>query len=45
MPFIITDKKYRLKDGKLSDIAPTVLSIMNIDIPSDMTGDNLIVSE
>ena len=41
VPFIITDKKYRLKDGKLSDIAPTVLSIMNIDIPSDMTGEVL----
>ena len=45
VPFIVTDKNYKLKDGKLSDIAPTILSIMNIDIPSDMTGDNLIVSK
>lgn len=30
------------KDGKLGDIAPTVLKIMDIDIPSDMSGDILI---
>lgn len=34
----------RLKDGgKLSDIAPTMLSILGIDIPEEMTADNLIV--
>ena len=41
VPLIITDKKYLLDDGKLSDVAPTILSIMNIDIPSDMTGEVL----
>ena len=41
VPFIVTDTKYKLKDGKLGDIAPTVLSIMDINIPSDMTGDVL----
>ena len=45
VPFIITDKKYKLKDGKLADIAPTILNIMNISIPLEMTGDNLIVSK
>ena len=38
VPFIVTDNKYALKDGKLGDIAPTVLNIMGIDIPTEMTG-------
>ena len=42
VPFIICDNKYQLKDGKLADIAPTILKIMNIDIPKDMTGEILI---
>jgi len=40
--FIVTDKKYSLKNGKLSDIAPTILNIMGIEIPKDMTGESLI---
>ena len=42
VPFIITDKNYTLKNGKLADIAPTILDIMNIEIPEEMTGDSLI---
>lgn len=42
VPFIITDNRYHLKDGKLGDIAPTILKLLNIDIPSDMTGNILI---
>ncbi len=43
VPFvIISDKNFMPKDGKLGDIAPTVLKIMDIDIPSDMSGDILI---
>ncbi len=42
VPFIVTDNKYKLKDGKLADIAPTILDIMNIEIPSEMTGESLI---
>ncbi len=30
---------YSLKDGKLGDIAPTILSLMNIEIPKEMTGE------
>jgi len=30
------------RDGKLSDLAPTILSIMGIDIPTEMTGNQLI---
>ena len=42
VPCIITDNKYKLKDGKLGDLAPTILEIMGIDIPKEMTGSSLI---
>ena len=42
VPFIITDKSITLKDGKLSDIAPTILKLLNIKIPEEMTGEILI---
>ena len=42
VPFIITDTNYKLKNGKLADIAPTILDIMGIEIPTEMTGESLI---
>lgn len=42
VPLIICDKKYQLKPGKLGDIAPTILTIMDLPIPKEMTGDVLI---
>nr|ARW63674.1 phosphoglycerate mutase [Chondria sp. (in: red algae)] len=47
VPFILIDKnaekKYLLKDtGNLSDIAPTILDLLKIDIPKEMTGKSLI---
>ena len=42
VPFIITDKSLKLSDGKLADIAPTMLKLLNIDIPKEMTGNILI---
>lgn len=42
VPFIVTDKAVELQKGKLGDIAPTILDIMNIEIPSEMTGISLI---
>jgi len=42
VPLIITDTNYTLKNGKLADIAPTILDIMGIEIPKEMTGDSLI---
>ncbi|MEO1437783.1 MAG: 2,3-bisphosphoglycerate-independent phosphoglycerate mutase [Bacteroidota bacterium] len=31
-----------VSDGKLADIAPSILSLMNIDLPTEMTGDIII---
>ena len=42
VPFIICNENYKPKDGKLGDIAPTILKIMNLDIPEEMTGNSLI---
>lgn len=44
VPFLITEKGIRLKNGKLGDIAPTILSVMGLDIPAEMTGVSLILS-
>jgi 2,3-bisphosphoglycerate-independent phosphoglycerate mutase len=33
---------YTVKDGSLQDVAPTVLKLLGIDKPADMTGESLI---
>ena len=43
VPFIVCKKNIKLKDGKLGDVAPTVLKLMDIEVPDEMTGDNLII--
>jgi len=44
VPCILVDKDYRpnIKDGKLGDLAPTILKLMGINIPSEMTGNILL---
>lgn len=42
VPFIVCDKDYKLKDGKLGDIAPTLLELMDMEIPNEMTGNILV---
>ena len=42
VPFIITNKDISLIPGKLADIAPTILEIMKIEKPIEMTGISLI---
>ncbi|MDD3048736.1 MAG: 2,3-bisphosphoglycerate-independent phosphoglycerate mutase [Bacilli bacterium] len=42
VPFIICNKDYKVRDGKLGDVAPTILKIMNLNIPEEMTGEILI---
>jgi len=39
VPFFLIDDDYKkLSDGILSDIAPTILKLMNIPVPEQMTG-------
>ena len=42
VPLIITKENLELNDGKLGDIAPTMLDLLNIEIPEEMTGVSLI---
>ena len=44
VPFFIIDKdwKGKIKPGKLGDIAPTILAMMQLPIPKEMTGEILI---
>jgi 2,3-bisphosphoglycerate-independent phosphoglycerate mutase len=44
VPFFIVDKKWKgpVKAGKLADLAPTMLTMMNLPIPKEMTGSILI---
>ncbi len=42
VPCIITKENIELEDGKLADIAPTMLYLLNLPIPSEMTGKVLI---
>lgn len=43
VPFIVTDKEISLtKGGRLCDIAPTVLDMMKLDKPEEMTGKSLL---
>lgn len=44
VPCILVDDQYqgKLKDGKLGDLAPTILKIIGVAIPQEMTGTVLI---
>jgi 2,3-bisphosphoglycerate-independent phosphoglycerate mutase len=44
VPFFIIDKEWRgtVKPGKLGDLAPTILKVMDLPIPPEMTGEVLI---
>jgi 2,3-bisphosphoglycerate-independent phosphoglycerate mutase len=46
VPFILLSEKHKgctlRKDGSLRDIAPTILSLLGLPIPQEMTGKNLI---
>lgn len=43
VPCILIDKDYKsIGNGKLGDIAPTVLKILNVPIPESMTGNVLV---
>lgn len=44
VPFFIIDKEWKgkIKPGKLGDLAPTILTMMQLPIPKEMSGDILI---
>jgi len=45
VPFVLISQEYKTltkKEGSLSDIAPTILKLFNLPIPSEMTGQSLI---
>jgi 2,3-bisphosphoglycerate-independent phosphoglycerate mutase len=44
VPFFIIDKDWKggIRPGKLGDLAPTILTMMGLSIPAEMTGAILI---
>ncbi|SHE73233.1 2,3-bisphosphoglycerate-independent phosphoglycerate mutase [Flavisolibacter ginsengisoli] len=46
VPFFIIDKEWKghIQPGKLGDLAPTILTMMGLPIPKEMTGNVLIES-
>ena len=45
VPCILVSKELKethLENGKLADLAPTILKLMKVDIPKEMTGDILV---
>ena len=42
VPFYIVGANVKLRDGRLSDIAPTMLDLMGLQKPKEMTGKTLI---
>jgi 2,3-bisphosphoglycerate-independent phosphoglycerate mutase len=44
VPLIVVGEKVNLrKDGLLADVAPTVLDLLGIEKPAEMTGSSLII--
>ena len=40
--YVTADTKAKVDNGILADVAPTILHIMGLPQPADMTGHNLI---
>ncbi|CAM4473082.1 2,3-bisphosphoglycerate-independent phosphoglycerate mutase [Paenibacillus tarimensis] len=46
VPFIVTDKNVSLREGGiLADIAPTILDLMQLQKPAEMTGTSLLIKK
>lgn len=48
VPFVLVDESrrgQRLREGGLADVAPTILTIMGLPIPAEMTGKSLLITE
>ena len=44
VPFYIVGASVRLRDGRLADIAPTMLDLLGLEKPKEMDGETLIVN-
>jgi len=42
VPVVLTAVDGRLRDGELADVAPTVLALLGVELPRQMTGKNLV---
>ena len=42
VPAILTARDARLRDGELADVAPTILELLGLEPPSEMSGRNLV---
>ena len=42
VPVVVTAREPSLRDGELSDVAPTILALLGLEPPSVMTGKNLV---
>ncbi|KAF9560775.1 hypothetical protein EC968_005992 [Mortierella alpina] len=44
VPFVMTSKTHKFTDtkGALCDVAPTILRVMGLDVPSEMNGQSLV---
>lgn len=48
VPFILIDpegREAKLRDGRLGDVAPTLLKLLNIEKPAGMSGESLLTGE
>ncbi len=41
----VNDRELALRDGGLADIAPTLLELLDVEVPEEMTGHSLIVPD
>lgn len=40
--FLVSDRRVALEDGRLADVAPTLLELMGLDQPAEMSGRSLL---
>jgi 2,3-bisphosphoglycerate-independent phosphoglycerate mutase len=44
VPLVLTASDVALREGELSDLAPTVLGLLGYDRPKEMTGQNVVAN-
>ena len=44
VPFALVGASVQLRDGRLADIAPTMLDLMGLEKPKEMDGETLILN-